>query len=455
MNTIQEISIPFLKDKAVITTYENGYTFVFVPKKGEVFNINTWVKTGSIHEDDENNGVSHFLEHLMFKGTQRFKAGEFDRIMESMGAVINAATWKDFTFYYITGPNQGSNFETALDLHADMLLFSTIPTEEVGPPYNPDDPDYAGEKRERTVVIEEIGMREDSPWSKIFKTVNEMMYPDGHPYQRDVIGTRQIIGTIPQAAITSYYRTWYSPQNLVTIVVGDFEYNSLEAKIRKYFDFSKLPPLLQSASSGQLKQKPGAAPEAGLNGNRPKIHTITGEFTTHFFNMAFHGPKVHELREGIALDIASYILGEGRSSRLTQALLEKPANPVFNTISCGQSAYHLGNVFYIQGNFGDISPEKALESVHAEIKKMLDTEPITSEELSRAVKKLKVDFAETSETAAGIAEEIGESITVTGSVSAYIDYLSHLQTMDLETVRNAAKRYINLDNAYTSVLVPQ
>lgn len=117
----QTVAIPYLPDAAQVITYENGYTFVFVPKKGDVFNVSTWVKTGSLNEDDHINGVSHFLEHLMFKGTQRFRPGEFDKAMESMGAVINAATWKDFTFYYITGPKGraegpqiGENFHKAL-----------------------------------------------------------------------------------------------------------------------------------------------------------------------------------------------------------------------------------------------------------------------------------------------------------------------------------------------------
>src|SRR5262249_25897346 len=154
------VTIPYLREKGIHKTYDNGYQFVHVPKKGDVFNISTWVKTGSIHEDDRNNGVSHFLEHLMFKGTERFKPGEFDKAMESMGAIINAATWKDFTFYYITGPKgeQNKNFEKALDMHADMLLCSTLPDEEIGETHDPHDPNSKANKRERGVVIEEIGM---------------------------------------------------------------------------------------------------------------------------------------------------------------------------------------------------------------------------------------------------------------------------------------------------------
>src|SRR5262245_56936533 len=139
MRDTKRIPIPYVKEPATVFTDENGYQVILVPKAGDVFNISTWVKTGSIHEDDRVHGVSHFLEHVLFKGTERFKPGEFDRKMESMGAIINAATWKDFTFYYITGPKDknNENFDLALDMHADMMIHSTIPEAEVGPPYDP------------------------------------------------------------------------------------------------------------------------------------------------------------------------------------------------------------------------------------------------------------------------------------------------------------------------------
>ena len=107
--------------------------------------IDTWIKTGSINETDENNGVAHFLEHLFFKGTPKHPAKEFDRILESKGAVTNAETSKDYTHYYILIPSQ--YFDLALDLHSDMLLNPLIPRKEL--------------EKERKVVIEEIAKNND------------------------------------------------------------------------------------------------------------------------------------------------------------------------------------------------------------------------------------------------------------------------------------------------------
>ena len=97
---VKQVEYPYLERPVEIYERECGHKIVFAYKKSTLINISSWVRTGSINENDENNGVSHFLEHLMFKGTNKHKAGEFDRILESRGAAVNAATWKDYTFYY-------------------------------------------------------------------------------------------------------------------------------------------------------------------------------------------------------------------------------------------------------------------------------------------------------------------------------------------------------------------
>lgn len=441
------VPIPYLKDRAIHKTYDNGYQFIYVPKKGEVFNISTWVRTGSIHENEENNGVSHFLEHLMFKGTERFGPGEFDKAMESMGGIINAATWKDFTFYYITGPKgaKAKNFLKALDMHADMILFSTLPDGEIGEQHDPYDPESKANKRERGVVIEEIGMRQDQPWTKIYNALNHLMYPEGHPYRRDVIGTRQIIGHIPRDEIVRYYEDWYGAENLTTIVVGDFEWEWLEEKVLTHFDFSK-----QKRNSA-TKQKVRYPDTHVAKGER--FAEVIGDYQTTFFILGFHGPNPANLKETIAVDVASRILGEGRSSRLYQAFIERPQEPLFNTLSCGQSTFTLGNVFYVQGNFNSPNVPGCLQAVRDEIQSYISAHPVTAEEFQRAVKKMKVDFAETSETASGIAESIGESITIAGSLDGYTRYLDVLQELTLADVQQAATTWFDLDSSYTAVLV--
>ena len=123
------INCVFAQDYSVIKA-ENGQVFIIQEvHDNPIVTIDTWIKTGSINETDKNNGVAHFLEHLFFKGTSKHPTGEFDKILESKGANTNAATSKDFTHYYITIPSK--HFETALELHADMLLNPLIPRKEL------------------------------------------------------------------------------------------------------------------------------------------------------------------------------------------------------------------------------------------------------------------------------------------------------------------------------------
>jgi zinc protease len=450
----ETFAIPFSPTQGEIVTYTNGHRLVIVPKAGEVFNLNTWVATGSIHETEADNGVSHFLEHLMFKGTTNAAPGEFDHAMESMGAIINAATWKDFTFYYITGPNADpAAFAKALEMHADMLTNSTLPPEEIGPEYDPADPTYAGEKRERSVVIEEIGMREDQPMTKLYNAVNKLMYNDGHPYQRDVIGLRHTIGTIPRTAIEAYYRRWYSPNQCVTLVVGEFDREYLIEAVAKAFSFPEpeaLAPALQ-----HYTEPPAPASFLKQHGQPPELPVIVkGDFETTFFMMGYHGPEVSDLKASIALDIISYTLTEGRASRLTQTLIEQAKKPNFNALGSGQYTFKLGNVFFIQGNFTSANVEASLLEVRKELYDLLNDNPLTAAELARAKKKLKTQFAENVETASGLGDLIGESLTVAGDLRPFTDYLPTLASLTLAEVQAVANTYLALDKAYTSVLVP-
>ena len=135
----------------------NGQTLVIKEvHTNPIVTIDTWVRTGSVNETDSNSGVAHFLEHLFFKGTKKHPVGEFDRILESKGAIINAATSKDFTHYYITIPSE--HFDIALDLHADMLTAPQIPRKEL--------------EQGRKVVLEEISKYLNTPSKKVFNNLN-------------------------------------------------------------------------------------------------------------------------------------------------------------------------------------------------------------------------------------------------------------------------------------------
>lgn len=436
------IKYPYLTEDVEIYERDNGHKIVLAHKEGELVNVSTWVKTGSINEDDKNNGISHFLEHLMFKGTHKHKAGYFDKTLEAKGAIVNAATWKDYTFYYVTLPKgpQDRDLYLAIELHADMMLDPVLPEEEIGAPFDLNNPKVT-DKRERHVVIEEIRMRKDQNWTKVYNACNFNMYKK-HPYKRDVIGTPEIISRVTRDEIMNYYKTFYSPENMTTIIVGDFDKEKVLAKVEKEFDFK-----------GRLN-----APKKINEIDAPADSTVVVEnkakTNTSYLMVGFLGPKANQLKENIELDIISIILGESTSSRLYQNLIEKQQEQIFNMANAEHYQFKDGNNFFIQANFKPEKRELALELIKKEIKSLI-TNRITGEELEKAKKKIKSRFAFAAETVSEIGETIGYYMTVCEDLKLIENYLKDVEEITIEDLENTVKKYLNLDNAVISILEPE
>ena len=436
------VKYPYLTKEVEIYERENGHKIVLAHKPGDMVNISSWVKTGSINEDDENNGISHFLEHLMFKGTTAHIAGEFDKILESKGAIVNAATWKDYTFYYVTLPKgeHGKDFELALDLHADMIMNPTFPAHELGAPFDINDKNVT-DKRERHVVIEEIRMRKDQPWTKVYNICNNNMYTS-HPYKRDVIGTAQIISRLTREDIDNYYRKFYTPKNLTTIIVGDFNSEDVLKIVSEKFDFPNRSEVSQRVN--QIDKPVGST----------KYLEQQSNVQTGYVMFGWLGPKASDIKSTICLDLISIIFGDGTSSRLQQNLIEKLQEKIFNFIGSEHYQFKDGNNFFIQANFAPDSKERAIELVKKELAKLL-SERISQEELLKAKKRTKSRFAYSAETVSEIGETIGYYMTVCEDLKLIEEYLADLESITIEDLEQTIKAYLSLDNAVISVLMPQ
>lgn len=435
------VKYPFLEKEVEIYEQDNGHKIVLAHKEGGMVNVSSWVKTGSINENDHNNGISHFLEHLMFKGTHKHKAGEFDRILEAKGGIVNAATWKDYTFYYITLPKgeNNENFYTAIDLHADMMTDPVIPDYEMGAPFDVNDKTVT-DKRERHVVIEEIRMRKDQPWTKVYNATNNAMYTT-HPYKRDVIGTPEIISQVPQSEVMDYYRTFYSPKNVTTIIVGDFDSEEILKRVVKSFNWGERPEPLNR----------NLEPDSPVK-NQVYIEN-KAQINSSFVMFGFLGVPAKDLENNIALEMLAIILGEGTSSRLYINLIENQEENIFNMINAESYSFRDGSNFFIQGNFNSEYKEKAIELIKSEIEKL--KENITDRELNKARKKLKSRFACEVETVSDIGETIGYYMTVCDDLALAEDYIPICDNMTTEDLKDTAKKYLDLDHAVISVLSPQ
>lgn len=435
------VKYPFLTRDVEVYEQENGHKIVLAHKEGDMINVSSWVKTGSINENDKNNGISHFLEHLMFKGTHKHKAGEFDKILEARGAIVNAATWKDYTFYYVTLPkgDGDENFNLAIELHADMMTDPVIPDYEMGAPFDINDKNVT-DKRERHVVIEEIRMRKDQPWTKVYNATNHAMYTS-HPYKRDVIGTPEIISQVSQQEIMNYYRTFYSPKNVTTIVVGDFDSEKVLNKIVNEFNWGERPQ----------------PPERNIKPDEPVSEQVYVEneanINSSFMMFGFLGAPAKDLKNVIALEMLAIILGEGSSSRLFQNLIENQDEQIFNIIDAENYTFRDGCNFFVQANYNPEYKEKAIELVKGEIEKI--KENITERELNKAKKKVKSRFACEVETVSDIGESIGYYMTVCDDLALAENYIPVCESITTEDLKEAAKKYLDLNHAVISVLRPQ
>ena len=436
------IKYPFLTEDVEIYERDNGHKIVLAHKEGDLVNVSTWVKTGSINENDKINGISHFLEHLMFKGTHKHKAGDFDRILEAKGAIVNAATWKDYTFYYVTLPKgeNSQNLYEAIDLHADMMMDPVLPEEEIGAPFDMNDKTVT-DKRERHVVIEEIRMRKDQPWTKVYNACNFNMYTK-HPYKRDVIGTPEIISQVTQSEIMNYYKTFYSPENMTTIIVGDYDKAEVLKRVEAGFDFNGRP------------NAPHTEREIDSPTSETKYIEDYAHVNTGYMMVGWLGPKASDLKNTIKLDLISIILGDGTSSRLYSNLIEKQPEPIFNMADAEHYQFKDGNNFFIQANFKAECKDKCLQLVKDEITNLLDNR-ITSEELAKAKKKTKSKFAFAAETVSEIGETIGYYMTVCEDLKLVEDYLKDLEEITIEDLEDTIREYLSLNNAVISILLPE
>lgn len=390
-------------------------------KSNPIVVIDTWVKTGSINENDQNTGVSHFLEHLFFKGTKRNPLGTFDRILESKGAVTNAATSKDFTHYYIKIPSK--DFDLALELHADMLLYPAIPQSEMD--------------RERKVVLEEIAKDKNSPNELVYENLTELIYKV-HPYKREVIGKSAVIENITRDEIFDYYNKHYVPENMITVVVGDVDPDYAAKKIEQEFCKKSVKP-----------EKVLYKKEPPITQQRVKIDKFACD--SGYMMIGFRGTNaVH--KDEFALDILASILGDGRSSRFYQNIKEQ--KQLVNSISVGNGSFKDDGIFYISSNFQPENKDKVLESVFEEIKKIQEC-GVTQEEVERAKSIIVRDSHYSRESVSNIAMEMGYTVLLTGDAKNYDKYLEDIKNVTPQEVQRAARKYLGENKSAVSVVLPE
>ncbi len=252
--------------------------------------VGVWVGTGSRNEEDHNHGISHFIEHLMFKGTAKRSAKDIAETVDAVGGQLNAFTAKEYTCYYIKVLD--NHLDLALDILSDMMLASRYAPEDI--------------TREREVVLEEVNMYEDSPDELVHDFYLDDVWP-GHPLGRNILGTTEAIGRFDRGLVCEYYGNFYTPDNIVVAAAGNLTHARVEELATRFF-----------GSMAGSKRKMAAMPPVLTPVRR--IHTRDSE-QVHFCLGTESVPQ--DSADIYVAHVLNNILGGGISSRLFQSIREE------------------------------------------------------------------------------------------------------------------------------------
>ncbi len=315
--------------------------------------LGLWVGTGSRNETVEQAGVSHFLEHLLFKGTPRYSAVELNEQFDSIGAAFNAATSKETTHIYARFLDEHT--ERAFDLMAEMLLGPTYPEDEV--------------TTERQVVIEEIAMYEDEPSDKVHDVLDEAIFGD-HPLGQRVIGNADVIGSIPIPEIAGYHDQRYVGPNIVVAAAGNVDHEQIRELTER---------LVKPATGGKDGEQPqvdGETPEIGFQ-----------KKDTEQYHLCLGAPGIaRDDDRRFALRILNTVFGGSSSSRLFTEVREK-RGLAYSVGSYTDSYRDAGMVALYVGTRED-NVSEAFEIIGRELGR-LATDEVSGDELSRAKESVK------------------------------------------------------------------
>jgi zinc protease len=400
----------------------NGLTVVLhETDTAPVAEFQIWARAGSADETDDERGLAHFHEHMLFKGTERRGLGAIAGEVEGAGGRINAYTSHDVTVYHATTPADA--FDVGIDVLCDAVLHSTFDPDEIG--------------REIEVVLEEIRRSDDSPGSVLSNAVFDTAFAE-HPYRHPILGSRESVASFDRKRVRRFYEHWYAPDNLVAIAVGQFDRAHVLDALRRAFD--------------------GRAPSGARRGRRPE--PPQRELRTAVLARSFERAAVEIAYPGVALshpdapylDLISFLLGNCESSRLVRAVKERdglvdridawsytPLDPGTTAIDFDTDASRVA---------------AALEATVAEVER-LRAHPVSADELEKA----RINFLASEhferESVAGLAAKLGSFLVSGGGLAAEARYLEAVRTATPHDLLRVARSWWRPEALTVGVLLPE
>jgi predicted Zn-dependent peptidase len=404
----------------------NGLTIVVEQMPIEAVNLNVWINIGSAVESDDINGMAHFLEHMVFKGTPRLQSGEFERLIEQRGAVTNAATSHDYTHYYIT--TAPKDFAELAPLQLDVVLNASIPDDAF--------------ERERSVILEEIRRSEDNPQRRTFRRAIETTF-EQLPYRRQVLGPSSVIEQLKAQQMRDFHRKWYQPQSITAVAVGNLPVEELIEIVAD--GFTKVGVGNQEAE----EILPLAfTPEPAFT------EIVRREYVDETLQqarlvMVWRVPGMTELEKTYALDVLGVILGHGRMSRLVKDLREE--RQLVTHIGVSNMTQRLQGVFYISAQLPEENLAEVEEAIAQHIRDV-QASLIAETDIARIRTQVANRFIFGNEKPSDRTGIYGYYQSQLGDLTPALNYPSRIQALEAIDLQKAAQQYLSPD-AYGVVTI--
>ncbi len=409
------------------TILDNGLKVICLKKTdAAIVSVQMWYKVGSVCEQDGVRGISHLLEHMMFRGSQNVRPEEHARRINDYGGHCNAFTAEDVTAYLNSVPSDC--LETALELEADRMARLTI--------------DSALFNTERMVIIEEFHSYMNNPIAKAFLKFREEFYR-GNPYALSPLGLLEDIERMTPKDCMEYYSAWYRPGNAVMVVVGDFQ--SEEALLERVkFHFGSI----------EDKHPCSTAPNQELFRHAPGIRTTKSrvDFNVPILIAGYPAPPSAH-RDALSLEILQLVLSGGESGRLHREIVRNQSVAVMSS-GVNQLLKRSGMSMFFAAFTPDVQVSKVEKALKEQIKKIV-SEGISSCEFDKVKNTTLTSRTFELYCAENIAQKIGYSEVIDGDYRLWIERFGELKKLDIGTLIETARKYWTDSDCHTLFLKPK
>ncbi len=422
----------FVEDiKPLVSQMRGGPTCIFLPDSAApAVSVQAWFPVGSLTETAPFEGISHFLEHMIFKGSRNLEVGELASMAESSGGDINAYTTSESTYYdLISMPNK---FEACLEVFLDALWWPRFDESEV--------------RQERGVIFSELNRAYERPDQRLQHYLYREAYGHRHPYGRAILGTRQTVKSIGARELRNYHERFYKPSSAVLVFAGVMNVSKIKSILRKKQE--NLHVKWPRPQPRKMRKVPAPVPlKAG-----PRVIVKRGRSGTAHLDIAFEIPPLTH-PDAPALEVLGMVLGAGESSRLYANLCMN--TPLMFDVFADPCFFGGPGLFFLGGYVAPENTEKAAERILRVAREVVEDAPLTSDELEKVRMNYLAGMEFQREEMAERARMVGYSELIAGDASYCLKHVKMVMSVGLRDVSEVARRYLVPSRMTVGVFFPK